>query len=66
MLNVLIFLQSCFARNDVTRNFDYWFPIAIVLLGKLVYADNNQLIAEMLGGYMAGVTVSGVLWAFSK
>jgi K(+)-stimulated pyrophosphate-energized sodium pump len=38
------------------------FPIAIVLLGKLVYAD-NQLIAEMLGGYMAGVTVSGVLWA---
>ena len=39
------------------------FPIAIVLLGKLVYKDNNQLIAEMLGGYMAGVTVSGVLWA---
>jgi K(+)-stimulated pyrophosphate-energized sodium pump len=39
------------------------FPIAVVLLGKLVYADNNQLIAEMLGGYMAGVTVSGVLWA---
>jgi K(+)-stimulated pyrophosphate-energized sodium pump len=34
--------------------------IAIVLLGKLVYAD-NQLIAEMLGGYMAGVTVSGAL-----
>src|SRR5690606_19462244 len=39
------------------------FPIAIVLLGKLVYTDNNQMIAEMLGGYMAGVTVSGVLWA---
>ncbi|PWA06456.1 sodium-translocating pyrophosphatase [Flavobacterium psychrotolerans] len=39
------------------------FPIVIVLLGKLVYGDNNQLIAEMLGGYMAGVTVSGVLWA---
>ncbi|UQD55939.1 sodium-translocating pyrophosphatase [Flavobacterium sp. K5-23] len=39
------------------------FPIAIVLLGKLVYSDNNQMIAEMLGGYMAGVTVSGVLWA---
>ncbi|MEY2868063.1 MAG: K(+)-stimulated pyrophosphate-energized sodium pump, partial [Bacteroidota bacterium] len=39
------------------------FPITIVLLGKLVYGDNNQLIAEMLGGYMAGVTVSGVLWA---
>jgi K(+)-stimulated pyrophosphate-energized sodium pump len=39
------------------------FPIAIVLLGKLVYSDNNMLVAEMLGGYMAGVTVSGVLWA---
>jgi len=39
------------------------FPIAIVLLGKLIYPENNQLIAEMLGGYMAGVTVSGVLWA---
>ncbi len=39
------------------------FPIAIVLLGKLVYPEDNQLIAEMLGGYMAGVTVSGVLWA---
>ena len=39
------------------------FPIAIVLIGKLVYGSDNQLIAEMLGGYMAGVTVSGVLWA---
>ncbi len=39
------------------------FPIAVVLLGKLVYGDNNQLVAEMLGGYMVGVTVSGVLWA---
>ena len=39
------------------------FPIAVVLIGKLVYADNNMLVAEMLGGYMAGVTVSGVLWA---
>ncbi|MES2575118.1 MAG: sodium-translocating pyrophosphatase [Bacteroidota bacterium] len=39
------------------------FPIAVIVLGKLVYNDNNQLIAEMLGGYMAGVTVSGVLWA---
>ena len=39
------------------------FPIAIVLLGKLVYPSDNQLFAEMLGGYMAGVTVSGVLWA---
>jgi K(+)-stimulated pyrophosphate-energized sodium pump len=32
--------------------------IVVVLLGKLVYGDNNQLVAEMLGGYMAGVTVS--------
>ncbi|MEO0058683.1 MAG: K(+)-stimulated pyrophosphate-energized sodium pump [Bacteroidota bacterium] len=39
------------------------FPIAIVLLGLVVYGDNHQLVAEMLGGYMAGVTVSGVLWA---
>jgi K(+)-stimulated pyrophosphate-energized sodium pump len=39
------------------------FPIAIVMLGLVVYGDNHQLIAEMLGGYMAGVTVSGVLWA---
>jgi len=34
-----------------------------VLVGKLVYGDNNMLVAEMSGGYMAGVTVSGVLWA---
>jgi K(+)-stimulated pyrophosphate-energized sodium pump len=39
------------------------FPIVIVLIGMLIYPDNNQLVAEMLGGYMAGVTVSGVLWA---
>ena len=39
------------------------FPIAIVLIGMLIYPDNHQLVAEMLGGYMAGVTVSGVLWA---
>ena len=39
------------------------FPIAIVLLGLVVYGDNHKLVAEMLGGYMAGVTVSGVLWA---
>ncbi len=39
------------------------FPIVVVLIGKLVYQENNMLVAEMLGGYMAGVTVSGVLWA---
>jgi K(+)-stimulated pyrophosphate-energized sodium pump len=38
------------------------FPIAIVLFPMLLGYD-NKLIAEMLGGYMAGVTVSGVLWA---
>ncbi|MFD2915622.1 sodium-translocating pyrophosphatase [Psychroserpens luteus] len=39
------------------------FPILVVLIGKIVYQENNMLVAEMLGGYMAGVTVSGVLWA---
>ncbi len=39
------------------------FPILIVLVGLLIYPDNHKLVAEMLGGYMAGVTVSGVLWA---
>jgi len=39
------------------------FPILVILVGKLVYPDNTLLVAEMLGGYMAGVTVSGVLWA---
>ncbi len=38
------------------------FPILIVVLPMLLGYD-NKLIAEMLGGYMAGVTVSGVLWA---
>ena len=38
------------------------FPIVIATLPMLIGYD-NQLIAEMLGGYMAGVTVSGVLWA---
>ncbi|MCI4444150.1 MAG: sodium-translocating pyrophosphatase [Lentimicrobium sp.] len=42
------------------------FPIGIVLLGELVYRGDaiaNSMVAEMLGGYMAGVTVSGVVWA---
>jgi K(+)-stimulated pyrophosphate-energized sodium pump len=39
------------------------FPIVIVLVGLLIYPENSKLVAEMLGGYMAGVTVSGVLWA---
>ncbi|WP_373055565.1 sodium-translocating pyrophosphatase [Zunongwangia sp. H14] len=38
------------------------FPIVIALL-PMLFGYDNQLIAEMLGGYMAGVTVSGVLWA---
>jgi K(+)-stimulated pyrophosphate-energized sodium pump len=39
------------------------FPIAIVIIGIIIYPEDNKLVAEMLGGYMAGVTVSGVLWA---
>ncbi len=38
------------------------FPIAIALV-PMLFGYENLLIAEMLGGYMAGVTVSGVLWA---
>lgn len=38
------------------------FPILIVLV-PMLFGYENRLIAEMLGGYMAGVTVSGVLWA---
>ncbi len=38
------------------------FPILIATLPMLL-GYGNLLIAEMLGGYMAGVTVSGVLWA---
>ena len=37
-------------------------PIIITVL-PMFFGLDNQLIAEMLGGYMAGVTVSGVLWA---
>ena len=29
----------------------------------MLFGMDNIIIAEMLGGYMAGVTVSGVLWA---
>ena len=38
------------------------FPILIVSI-PMLFGYDNKLIAEMLGGYMAGVTVSGVLWA---
>lgn len=38
------------------------FPIVIVLV-PMLFGYENRMIAEMLGGYMAGVTVSGVLWA---
>ena len=37
-------------------------PIVITVL-PMLFGMDNQEIAEMLGGYMAGVTVSGVLWA---
>ncbi len=38
------------------------FPLVIAFL-PMAFGMDNQAIAEMLGGYMAGVTVSGVLWA---
>lgn len=38
------------------------FPLLITFL-PMLFGMDNQAIAEMLGGYMAGVTVSGVLWA---
>ncbi len=38
------------------------FPLAIAFV-PMIFGMNNLTIAEMLGGYMAGVTVSGVLWA---
>ena len=37
-------------------------PVVITLIPMLVGIENQE-VAEMLGGYMAGVTVSGVLWA---
>ena len=38
------------------------FPLIIAFV-PLLFGMDNLAIAEMLGGYMAGVTVSGVLWA---
>ena len=38
------------------------FPLAIAFI-PMMFGMDNLAIAEMLGGYMAGVTVSGVLWA---
>ncbi|MEP0214312.1 MAG: sodium-translocating pyrophosphatase [Cellulophaga sp.] len=38
------------------------FPLVIAFV-PMLFGMNNMAIAEMLGGYMAGVTVSGVLWA---
>ena len=38
------------------------FPL-IIAFAPMLFGMNNLAIAEMLGGYMAGVTVSGVLWA---
>ena len=38
------------------------FPLAIAFI-PMIFGMNPLAIAEMLGGYMAGVTVSGVLWA---
>ncbi len=38
------------------------FPLVIAFV-PMIFGMDNLAIAEMLGGYMAGVTVSGVLWA---
>ena len=38
------------------------FPLVIAFV-PLMFGMDNLIVAEMLGGYMAGVTVSGVLWA---
>jgi K(+)-stimulated pyrophosphate-energized sodium pump len=38
------------------------FPLLIAFV-PLIFEMSKMAIAEMLGGYMAGVTVSGVLWA---
>ena len=38
------------------------FPLVIAFV-PLIFGMDKLAIAEMLGGYMAGVTVSGVLWA---
>jgi len=38
------------------------FPLVIAFV-PMLFGMSHMAIAEMLGGYMAGVTVSGVLWA---
>jgi K(+)-stimulated pyrophosphate-energized sodium pump len=38
------------------------FPLVIAVV-PMLFGMDHLAIAEMLGGYMAGVTVSGVLWA---
>ena len=38
------------------------FPLLITFV-PMLFGMDHLMIAEMLGGYMAGVTVSGVLWA---
>ena len=41
------------------------FPLVIAFV-PMIFGMDNKAIAEMLGGYMAGVTVSGVLWAIFR
>jgi K(+)-stimulated pyrophosphate-energized sodium pump len=38
-------------------------PVIVVVIAIFATGKNFELAAEVLGGYMAGVTVSGVLWA---
>ena len=59
---VAISTRGFFERNDTSWLINYWISFIITFL-PMLFGMENQAIAEMLGGYMAGVTVSGVLWA---
>ena len=63
MINVLLFqLQASLKEMMLPGLLTIGFPLLITVL-PMLFGMDNQIIAEMLGGYMAGVTVSGVLWA---
>ena len=54
--------RSFFERNDVARCDDYYLPIGGSILTYGLWLQWSRG-SWMLGGYMAGVAVSGVLWA---
>jgi K(+)-stimulated pyrophosphate-energized sodium pump len=53
-------------RNDVAWNFDHWISIVVVLLGKLVYGDNNQLVRNAWRIYGWCYCLGSTLGSFSK